>query len=246
MFRWKRKVAAARHDSDAAPQHVDRGDADGDAWADFFDPYSITVSVDAGDNTLMVDFTKIFDRITEVFERYDMSGHPVGLVDIADNETWSAMLASGFCDDLCQHMAASAAMIVHRRYPAARDMPMDHRLDMAVETTGFTWTHPGESLTLAKQIVADHLRNRVQTSYGVAVLADCRHPGRPLCEMLQSTFEVCIAAISVASALPRRVRPLRTQCDWELSPSSRDCSCRGKVRVAATITTVSRVPPPCK
>ncbi len=155
MFGWKRRRGGdSQQDLHAAPETGrDEASADEDSavWGEFVDPYSNTASIDRGDNTLLVDFTKIYDGITEMFERYDMSGQPIGLIDIADDDTWLALLASGFCEDLCRHMAASAAAIVHRRYPVASNMPLDHRLDLVVASVGFKWSYPGEYLDTSKE-----------------------------------------------------------------------------------------------
>lgn len=174
---------------------------DTEAWQDFADPYGNTASADIGGNMLLVDHTKIADGITELFERYDMSGEPIGLTDVTDTETWFAMLAAGLCDGLCQHMAASTAAIVHRRYPAARDMPLD-RLDAVVASVGFCWSYPGENLELAKRIVEDHLRGQQRRSYAITERPDLEHPGTPLYETLKSTFEVCVAVIDIAKSHP--------------------------------------------
>lgn len=206
MFGWKRRRDAdSQQDLHTAPEigrNQPSGHEDRAVWGDFIDPDSNTASVDSGDNTLLVDFTKIYDGITGLLERYDMSGQPIGLVDIADDDTWLALLASGFCEDLCRHMAACVAAIVHRRYSVARDMPLDHRLDLVVASVGFTWSYPGEYLELAKAIVADQLREQPRSSYEIKSQAGRAYPGTPLYKTLKSTFEVCIAVIDIAKSHP--------------------------------------------
>jgi hypothetical protein len=206
MFgRKRRRGGDSQQELHAAPgtgRNQPSGHEDRAVWGEFLDPYNNTASVDSGDNTLIVDFTKIYDGITELFERYDMSGQPIGLVDIADDDTWLALLASGFCEDLCRHMAACVAAIVNRRYPVARDMPLDNRLDLVVASVGFTWSYPGEYLELAKTIVADQLREQPRSSYEITAQVGRPYPGTPLYKTLKSTFEVCIAVIDIAKSHP--------------------------------------------
>ncbi|MBO0884515.1 MAG: hypothetical protein J2P17_30120 [Mycobacterium sp.] len=151
---------------------------------------------------LMVDMTEFYHALGELFERFDMAPDvAVGLEDVAEFETWAALLYNGWSEALCQHMAATAADIVHRRYPAAASMPLDHRFNLCLASMQppFEFSYPGEHLELAKRVVGDHLRDQAQDSYGIGTDSSSIDP---LYKPVKSVFEVAIAVISIAQAHP--------------------------------------------
>lgn len=170
----------------------------------YLDPYSNTRAIDDGSDRIMVDITKFFDAITELFERSDMSSVPIGLADVAEADTWFALIYNGWAEALCQHMAAVAADIVHRRYPAAAGMPLDERFDRFAASLEppFEWSYPGEHLELAKRIVGDHLHGSPKESYGVGADYDRSLPLDPLYRTVKSTFELVVAVIGAAKCHP--------------------------------------------
>jgi hypothetical protein len=169
-----------------------------------WDPYSNTLAIDEGPGGLIVDITKFFDAITELFERLDMVNVPIGLTDVADSDIWFSLIYNGWSEALCQHMAATVADIIHRRYPAAAGMPLDERFDRfaAALEPPFDWSYPGEHLELAKQVVGDYLRGQPKDFYGIGADYDQRSPLDPLYKTVKSTFELAVAVIGVAKSHP--------------------------------------------
>jgi hypothetical protein len=169
----------------------------------YLNPYSNVVSVHAGPNRLLVDMTKFFDTITELLERTDMDNEPVAITDVTDLDTWAALIINGWTEPICQHMAAVTAAIVHRRYPAAAVMRLDHRFDQTAAslTPPYEWSYPGHHLDIAKRIVGDHLHRHPQNTYGVGA-EDPAASFEPLYKTLKSTFELVIAVIGLAKTHP--------------------------------------------
>jgi hypothetical protein len=167
-------------------------------------PYSNTVSIGHGTGRLLVDMTKFFDTITEVFERLDMANVPLGLTDIADSDTWFSLIYNGWAEALCQHMAVTVADVIHRRYPAAAGMPLDERFDRCAASLNppYEWSYPGEHLELAKQVLSDHLRGQPKDSYDIGADYNQSSPIDPLYKTVKSTFELAVAVIGVAKTHP--------------------------------------------
>lgn len=51
-----------------------------------------------------------FDAITELFECNEMNNSPIGLADIAEADTWFALIYNGWTEALCQHMAGAGPL----------------------------------------------------------------------------------------------------------------------------------------
>lgn len=199
----------SKHD----PQEPGAADDDGfDPYAeldaefrDYLDPYSDTMSLDDGPDRLIVDVTKFFDSITEQLERVDMDNEPVGWTDVADRDVWFSMINSGWSEQICGHLAATAADIVHNRYPAAAGMALDERFRLTAASLDppWQWSYPGEHLNIATQITSHYLRAEPENLDGIDYTAgEPGDPFKPLCRTVKSTFELAIAVIGLAKTHP--------------------------------------------
>lgn len=169
----------------------------------YLNPYSDTMSLDDGPGRLIVDVTKFFDSITEQLERVDMDNEPVGLTDIADRDTWFSLINSGWAEQICGHLAATAADIVHARYPAAAAMPVDDGqwINLVAESLNppYEWSYPGEHLEIAKKIIGAYLRGENDNLDGIDYTAgEPGDPFEPLYKTVRSVFELAIAVIGLA------------------------------------------------
>lgn len=175
--------------------------------ADYLDPYSNTMALPDGPGRLIVDVTKFFDSITEQLERVDMDNEPIGLSDVADRDVWFSMINSGWAEQICGHLAATAADIVHRRYPAAAVMPVDdgrwiYLLAASVQPP-FEWSYPGDHLNTAATIMAAYLRNDTADLGDLDLTAaDPSEAFKPLYRTVKSMFELAIAVIGAAKQHP--------------------------------------------
>lgn len=206
----------AQHDSPATPNHD--GDDDGGLarGADdhgnlppdlmsFIDPYNNTMSINDGPDRLLVDVAKFLDAITELLERFDMTHAAVGLTDIADRDTWFALINSGWTEQICQHLAAVTTSIVHNRYPAAAGMPLDHRLNLfaAALEPPFEWSYPGQHLDIAKKIMTQNMRPATEGIDSIDYTGgDPGDPLTPLYKTVKSTFELALVVIGAAKSHP--------------------------------------------
>lgn len=171
----------------------------------YLDPYSNVMSLDDGPDRLIVDFTKFFDSITEQLERVDMDNEPVGLTDVANRDVWFSMINSGWSEQICGHLAATAADIVHARYPAASGMPLDERFRLTAASLDppWQWSYPGEHLDIATTIMGHYLRAEPDSLDGIDYTAgDPGDPFEPLYKTVKSTFELAIAVIGLAKTHP--------------------------------------------
>lgn len=190
-----------KHDS-----HDEKDDGyDADAeFLSYLDPYSNTMSIDDGDR-FIVDVTKFFDAITEQLERVDMDNEPIGLLDVADQDVWFSLINSGWSEQICRHLAAVTADIVHTRYPAAAAMRLDERFYLTAASLDppFEWSYPGEHLNIAIQIMAEYLRGEPDDLPEIDYTAgDSEEPFTPLYKTVKSMFELSIAVIGLAKTHP--------------------------------------------
>lgn len=173
----------------------------------YLDPYSNTMSLDDGPDRLIVDVTKFFDSITEQLERVDMDNEPLGLPDVAERDVWFSLINSGWSEQICGHLAATAADIVHARYPAAAGIPVDdgqwiYRAAQLVNPP-YKWSYPGAHLDIATQIMASYLRGDIDSLDGIDYTAG--DPGEAfgaLYKTVRSAFELAVAVIGFAKAHP--------------------------------------------
>lgn len=175
----------------------------GAEFRDYLDPYSAAMSLDDGPDRLIVDVTKFFDSITEQLERADMDNEPIGLPDVANRDVWFSMINSGWSEQICGHLAATAADIVHARYPSAAAMPVDDGqwINLVAEALDppYEWSYPGAHLEIAKKIMGAYLRGEADDLAGIDYTAgDTGDPFDPLYKTVKSAFELAIAVIGLA------------------------------------------------
>lgn len=187
------------------PRSAHIGDSDFDeAMVSYFDPHSDTMAI-TDDQKIFVDITKFFEKITELLERVDMDNQPIGLTDIAEQETLFAVMNSGWSEQMCRHIAEVTAAIVHARYPLVAGMPLDERFDAFTASLNppFEWSYRGPHLDVAKAVMAANLRNDPDLMAEIDYSAgDSSDPFMPLYRTVKSTFELAIAVLGAVKTHP--------------------------------------------
>lgn len=189
----------------SGPRSAHIGDSDFDeAVVSYIDPHSDTMAI-TDDQKIFVDITKFFEKITELLERIDMDNQPIGLTDIAEQETLFAVMNSGWSEQMCRHIAEVTAAIVHARYPLVAGMPLDERFDAFTASLNppFEWSYRGPHLDVAKAVMAANLRNDPDLMAEIDYSAgDSSDPFMPLYRTVKSTFELAIAVLGAVKTHP--------------------------------------------